>query len=292
MTKRLGQLVMATVGGIVALCVSEQGLAQSSNVAIIDSPSVINGGSFPTSGGDLSAFNFVNLPVGSVNASNLAVVDTALLNVASPGMGCSTSSLSDAAKAALVSFLNGGGKLIIYDSECSSVDYSWLPTPFTTNNPGAAGAQGVAELVENDALGTTNPGDPEFVDLAALSQNTDAVGDANVMTTRDPAWCLHMSATNVNLVSGPAHTYARVGQGLLIYNGFDVDYMPNDPPNTLTKLWTLELKVPFDPTPRSALPCRVPVVQRAAPAPAASPFALLAMGGLLLLAGVRRIRCT
>ena len=32
-----------------------------------------------------------------------------------------------------------GGKLIIYDSdECGqTVDYSWLPHPFATNNPGA-----------------------------------------------------------------------------------------------------------------------------------------------------------
>jgi len=77
----------------------------------------------------------------------------------------------------------------------------------------------------------------------------------------------------------------------LIYNGFDVDEMPSaEPPNTLTKLWTLELQVAFNPTPREALPCRVPVVGGAVPAPAASPFALATMGGLLLLAGVRRMR--
>jgi hypothetical protein len=206
-------------------------------------------------------------------------------------MGCTTSSLSADAKADLVSFLTAGGKLIIYDSECPSADYNWLPTPFTTNNPGAAGASGTAEIVENDALGTTIGGAPAFIDVRALSEDTDAVGDANVMTTRDRAWCLHMSATNVNVVTGPTHTYARVGKGLLIYNGLDVDVMPCcDPANTLTKLWTLELQVAFNPTPREALPCRVPVVGGAVPAPAASPFALATMGGLLLLAGVRRMR--
>jgi hypothetical protein len=188
-----------------------------------------------------------------------------------------------------VSFLKGGGKLIIYESECPAADYSWLPTPFSTYNPGAHGATGEAKIVENNALGSTNAGDPEFIDIEALSLETDAVGDANVMTTRDPAWCLHMSATNVDVVTGPTHTYARIGKGLLIYNGLDQDDGDDNPENTLTKLWTLELKVPFNPASYSDLPCRVPVVQRTS-APAVSSIALMSIASLLLLFGVRRVR--
>ncbi len=127
------------------LLVGQQASAnsQSVNVAIIGSPGVINGGTFPTngvdptSGLDFSSFTFSNLHPNNVNSQNLASYDTVLLNVASSEMGCNINTLSAQAKTDLVSFVGNGGKLIIYDSECSAQDYSWLPYPFTTNNPGA-----------------------------------------------------------------------------------------------------------------------------------------------------------
>ncbi|MGI9023560.1 MAG: Ig-like domain-containing protein [Acidimicrobiales bacterium] len=191
-----------------------------------------------------------------------------LLNVASPGMGCDTASLTAAQKADLVSFASGGKKLVIYDSECDTGDYSWLPFPFTTSNPGAAGATGTFTIVENNTLASADPADSHYIDAALLQSGTDAVGDANVFTTFDPNWCVADSATNTLGVNGPVHTYARVGPaatgGLLIYNGLDVDDMDTftDPESStasgnLAKLWLQELQ---QPTSALGLPCEVSAV--------------------------------
>jgi hypothetical protein len=251
-------------------------LGQSVNVAIIASPSVINGGTFPTGGNPaFAAFAFTNLAVANVNAANLAGFDTALLNVASPGMWCNINNLSAAQKTDLANFVTSGNKLIIYDSECVPQDYSWLPFPFTTSNPGAQGARGTLTIVEDNFLSTLvgDPtctlGDPHCIHATMLGSQTDAVGDMNVMTTFDPNWCVDMSGTNILNVTGPVHTYAKApagtDQGLYIYNGLDVDYLrSNSTPSTTTgagnlaKIWLQELEQPFDP---SNLPCGIKVVQ-------------------------------
>jgi hypothetical protein len=242
---------------------------QSVDVAVIDSPTVINGGTFPTTTGDLSAFNFTNLALADVNAANLAAFDTVLLNVASPGLSCNLGNLNSGQLTDLANFVASGNKLIIYDSECTfggAVDYSWLPFPFTTNNPGAAGAQGTLNIVEENTLSTSAAG-THFIDAGMLGSQTDAVGDMNVMVTLDPNWCLDMSGTNVNQVTGPVHAYARLGTvgsvGLIIYNGLDVDYLfpslvpdSTTPDGNLAKIWLQELQQPFNP---DNLPCAVPV---------------------------------
>lgn len=236
---------------------------QSVNVAIIGSPPVINGGTLPTSGptGELGDFIFSNLMPVNVDLSSLSSFDTVVLNVASPQMGCNVNALSVPSKADIVTFVDNGGKLIIYDSECPPQDYSWMPYPFTTSNPGAQGASGTLNIVEENLLSTTDSLDIHYIDAATLGSSTDAVGDMNVMTTFDPNWCVDMSGTNVLNVTGPVHTYARYGNGLMIYNGLDVDYLDYaDPPNGLRKIWVQELQVPFNPTPASILPCGITVV--------------------------------
>jgi hypothetical protein len=258
-------------------------LPQSTNIAYVQTQNVANGGSFPfASNPAFATFNFFQLPYNQVSTANLGPggvcgasgCDTVLLNVASGNnvggsLGyCNVSLyLSAQAKTDLVSFVVNGGKLIIYDSECNSQDYSWLPYPFTTNNPGARGGRGTVSIVEDNVLSSTILADPYYINGVLLGSNTDAVGDMNVMTTRDAAWCLDMSGTNILNVTGPTHTYARYGSGLFIYNGFDVDYMnlntaPNPAvgPGNLAKIWLHELQVPFNPTPFSALPCGVSVV--------------------------------
>ena len=249
---------------------------QSVNVAIISAPGVINGGTFPTgSNPSFAAFNFTNLPVANVDAANLATFDTVLLNVASSGMGCNVNTLSAGQKADLVNFAAAGNKLIIYDSECypGPVDYSWLPYPFTTAKPGVPTAFGLA-IVENNFLSTLvgDPscllGDPHCINAAMLEQQTDAVIDMNIMMTLDPNWCVDMSGTLFTGITWPAHTYAKIptgtDQGLIIYNGLDVDYMSSSSvPSTtsgggnLAKIWLQELEQPFDP---SNLPCGIPVI--------------------------------
>lgn len=228
------------------------------------------GGCLPVSGpvGELGDFNFTPMDPTTVSAASLLPFDTAVLNVASAAMACNTNNLSPQAQADLVAFVAAGHKLIIYDSECfpGPVDYSWLPYPFTTANPGALGAPGTLTIVEDNLLSTLvgDPicasGDIHCIDAARLGPSTDAVGDMNVLTTFDPNWCVDMSGTNAINVTGPVHTYANfpsgTDDGLIIYNGLDVDFLFGDDVD-LRKIWVQELQQPFNP---SGLPCRITVL--------------------------------
>ncbi|MDE2346482.1 MAG: Ig-like domain-containing protein, partial [Gammaproteobacteria bacterium] len=219
---------------------------------------------------------FYQLTIANITAANIGPggicgadgCDTILLNVASSGMACNVSTaLSSTEESVLLNFLDSGGKLIIYDSECPPQDYSWLPYPFTTANPGALGASGTLTIVENNVLSSDNTADASYIDANVLASQTDAIGDMNVMTTQDANWCLDMSGTNAISVTGPVQTYARYGSGLLIYNGMDVDVMAaGTTPETasgygnLAKVWLQDLQAPFNPTPVSDLPCGATVV--------------------------------
>jgi len=238
---------------------------------------VINGGCFPVStsgptGSFPGEFTFAPLHRLSVNAGTLAPFDTVLLNVASPfpggGLGCNVNNLTVGQKQDLVNFVGGGKKLIIYDSECAAQNYSWLPFPFTTSNPGALGGRGTLTIVEDNTLGHRSPSNSHFINTTLVGSQTDAVGDMNVMTTLDPNWCLHMSGRNAANRTGPVHAYARYGTvgsvGLFIYNGLDVDFMQGftrpdsaDPAGNLAKMWLQELQQSFNP---DGLPCKAPVV--------------------------------
>lgn len=246
-------LVVAAVG-ILVFCPPVAGMSQ--NVAIVDSPYVINGGTLPTSGGAFSAFTFTNLPVASITLANLQAYDTVVLNVASPGVGCNVNNLTAQQKADLVAFVGQGHKMIIFDSECAPQNYSWMPYPFTTANPGALGAHGTLTILEDNYLSHNDSTDPHYIDAVHLGNATDAVGDMNVMTTFDPNWCIDLTGTNAIQVSGPVQTYAAYppndpNAGLFIYNGLDLDYMPSD--TWLNKLWQFELEQPF--APNVNLPC-------------------------------------
>src|SRR5262249_11512059 len=147
----------------------------SVNVKFITNSSIINGGGLCITncgGNNFAAFSFANLTVADVVAGNFGNADTLVLNVASSGIGCNLNNINATGKANLVSFVFNGGKLIIYDSECSAQNYSWLPYPFTTNNPGAAGARGTLHIVEENVLSSTDPMSPYFVDAAGLSTGT------------------------------------------------------------------------------------------------------------------------
>jgi len=230
------------------------------------------GGCLPVTGlaGELGDFTFVAMAPASVNAASLALYDTAVLNVASQAMACNTNTLTSQQQDDLVGFVAAGHKLIIYDSECPPVDYSWLPYPFTTANPGALGQVGTLSVIEDNLLSTEiaspdcvvpPPLDPTHcIDVVYLGGSTDAVGDMNVMITRDPNWCLDMSGTNAIDITGPVHTYAKypsgTDTGLIIYNGLDQNHQSFEQPN-LRKIWVQELQHPFNP---SGLPCGRTVV--------------------------------
>lgn len=222
------------------------------------------GGCLPVTGpvGELGDFSFAAMLPSDVSAANLAPYDIAVLNVASTAMSCNTDTLSAQQKADLVAFVEGGKKLIIYDSECYPVGYSWLPFPFTTANPGAMGAPGTLTIVEDNTLSSNDTADEHYIDAAHLGGDTDAVGDMNVMTTYDPNWCVDMSGTNFLGVTGPVHTYAKypagTDVGLIIYNGLDQDYQSSYYADAeLRKIWLFELRQPVNP---SNLPCGFTVV--------------------------------
>jgi len=256
-------LLLLALFGVGGSAFADPHAGQSVDVAMVGSSDVINGGNLPvvTPPAGLADFNFSDLDPANVNGTNLADFDTVVLNVASEEMDCETGTLSADAKTALVSFVQAGGKLIIYDSECPPNDYSWLPFPFTTANPGQMGGYGTLTIVEENTLSSNDSEDPHFIDAPNLGSETDAVGDMNVMTTRDSHWCLDMEGTNAADQTGPVHVYARYGSGLIIYNGLDVDYMGEEPeppyPDGLSKIWLQELQQPFDP---DNLLCRRQVV--------------------------------
>jgi hypothetical protein len=180
------------------------------------------GGCLTVSGpiGGLGDFLFSPMLPGDVSTASLAAYDTVVLNVASNAMACNTNNLSAQAKTDLINWVFGGGKLIIYDSECypGPIDYSWLPYPFSTANPGALGAQGTLTVVEDNLL-STKVGDPtctgagasdlHCIDVDYLGTYSDAVGDMNVLTTVDPN-AINLSLSDSACSSGGSPGVSRV----------------------------------------------------------------------------------
>lgn len=255
-------LFLAAALAPLALPTTTKALPESSQVALVGGESVVNGGGLFHASAAFSSFAFTTLAPASLTTATLAAFDTVVLNVGSGGMTCTTTTLTSAAKTALVDFVHAGGKLVIYDSECTPQnDYAWLPYPFTTNNPGAAGASGTLVIVEENSLSCSDAAQPCYVDVAAVGSQTDAVGDSNVVVTQDPNWCGDLKATNVNGIVGFNHMYATYGSGLLVYNGLDVDLL-GDPLGSggsahLGRIWLLELQQAWSP---ANLPCSAPVV--------------------------------
>lgn len=185
------------------------------------------GGTLPTSGFPNGyAPTYSNITPESIrdNASN--PIGTGFDTVVLVGICDIGSFLANAQfKSRIEGFVSTGGKLIIWDSECQNTDYSSFVYPFTTNNPGQAGAQGTLTDFEENTLSSVSPTSSSYVNLSAVSTGTDAVGDANVFVTPSSRWFADLQATNINGVNGPAQAYANLGQGLIIYSGLDKDNM-------------------------------------------------------------------
>jgi hypothetical protein len=185
-----------------------------------------------------------------VTAGNLTTYQIVVLLI---DAGASSPVLSPQQASDLNDWVNAGGKLIMYDSEMPAIDYSWLIYPFTTNNPGAMGASGELTYLEDNDLGNSNVTSPYYINITQQDANvwSDAVGDANVFVTQDVHWCGHIEAININGVLGWVHTYAVYGDGLMIYDGFDIDALSGAMTpgivgiTNLAKLWLQELTVPW-----------------------------------------------
>ena len=114
--------------------------------------------------------------------------------------------LSGSFKRALVDWVAQGHKLIIQDSdncgENNKPDYSFLPFPFATSNPGARGAASALRIVESNFLASPEPASPAFFDeedwrLKRNGNVNNDFGDSNTVIKYDPHWCGMIVGTNV-----------------------------------------------------------------------------------------------
>lgn len=166
--------------------------------------------------------------------------------------------LSDGFKRALVKWVGAGHKLILQDAdgcgEYNKPDYSFLPFPFATSNPGAQGAASALRLIERNFLASTDPSDPAFLDLDSWTRKTNGnpqndFGDSNTVIKYDPNWCGAVVGTNVKGASGFVLVYAHYGAGVIIYDGVDHDQVRNV---AYRQYVARQLLLPFAP---DSLPC-------------------------------------
>ena len=248
----------------------------SENVAFIPGPVGPGGGTLPTTDSAFSAFSFTNVSYASVSAATLANYDTVVLITCDPLNDLNSSQRTD-----LINWVSNGGKLIIYDSECVEetgnpiLDFTWLPCGFESYGPGGWGADADSapwvnlEIVEDNTLSSSVSGSPYFIDTEMIAHDTDAAGDMNVFLTRESCWCGDMLGTNAidalgqemaPGTTGFVHAYSHYSQGLIIYNGLDIDWLGSGTDPTLdtgrghlAKIWLLELQQPWGDT--CGLPC-------------------------------------
>lgn len=156
-----------------------------------------------------------------LSPSSLRGVKFAMLD----GECTATQDFSPQQQRLLLDWVAAGNKLVIRDADmCKSSDYSFLPYPLTTSATGALGAPGkVLTIADPSELGTGTQGSPHYLDTRAYLSAVQEIGDSDIMKTEDSHWCGHMMAVNAKGVYGWVHAYARYGQGLIIYNGFDHD---------------------------------------------------------------------
>ncbi|MDQ2992773.1 MAG: OmpA family protein, partial [Candidatus Eremiobacteraeota bacterium] len=169
-------------------------------------------------------YTFARMPAAMVDPSALANANMVVLN----GICDSSHYLAPAQGKMLVDYVFAGHKLAIYNADmCGEVTaYDFLPYQFVTSNPGASGAHGDRLIeVESDDLGSLDKTDTKrFLDAPAYAANeSNQIGDANTVTTKDEHWCGHLFGTNAKKVNGFMQMYAPYGKGAFIFGGFDED---------------------------------------------------------------------
>jgi hypothetical protein len=172
-------------------------------------------GSYTTADG-LKTVAVVDVPVTTIEANPntaLSGFDTVILYQV-----CSIGGLPNTISA-INAFLTAGGKVVIFDADrCSLLDglppvYSGFAFPFTS---GRLGPHGTVGTYTNVQLSTLTTG------LVLGPQTDDAIGDANILSTLDGAWCGSITATSTTGTAGFVQAYARTAKGgLAIYQGED-----------------------------------------------------------------------
>ncbi len=198
-------------------------------------------------------------PVPAEAASAAALVPSAGIDTVVLAQICKIKTVvSSTFKRALVDWVAAGHKLIIQDAdgcnEHSKPDYSFLPFPFATSNPGAQGAASALRIVESNFLVSPDPTSPAFFDeenwrLTKNGNTNNDFGDSNTVIKFDPHWCGVMLGANANGKMGFVLTYAHWGRGVILYDGVDHDQNPNV---AYRQYASRELLLPFDP---DGLPC-------------------------------------
>jgi hypothetical protein len=165
-------------------------------------------------------------------------------------------------KQALVAWVANGNKLIISDADScgpgSVPDYSFLPYPFATSNPGGRAAASALQIVEQNFLVSPDSHNPAFFDEPSwrLKQNgniSNDFGDSNTVVQYDEHWCGALFGTNAIGGSGFVMAYAHYGRGVIIYDGIDRDQNANV---AYQQYVARQLLLPFRPDP---LPCTLRV---------------------------------
>jgi hypothetical protein len=238
-------------------------LQSSVRVALIPSAQGFDAGALQTGGtvagspeDSFDKFEFTGVAQEEIDSITLSQYDTVVLNEVF------TQSLSEAQKQALSAFVTNGGKLIIHDSDgTEGNNYSWLPVPANSGQScqNCGNSNGEARIVENNSIVSNEPSSPYYVNVNELPGNSDAVGDANVLVTSDPRWDVDILATNDHNVEGAVDAYTSDG-GLIVYNGFDTDFLGTTFPagnDWLDKIWYDELNQQWNP---DNLPHSTPLV--------------------------------
>jgi hypothetical protein len=165
-------------------------------------------------------------------------------------------------KQALVAWVANGNKLIISDADTCGPgnvpDYSFLPYPFATSNPGARASASALQILEQSFLLSPDSHDPAFFDEASwrLKKNGNSsndLGDSNTVVQYDDHWCGALFGTNAIGGSGFVMAYAHYGRGVIIYDGIDRDQNAN---LAYHQYAARQLLLPFRPDP---LPCTLRV---------------------------------
>jgi outer membrane protein OmpA-like peptidoglycan-associated protein len=162
---------------------------------------------------------------------------------------------------ALIDFVARGGVLVIRDADsCPKSEYAFVPYPFTTSATGARGARGsVLSIADSSVLAGSDPADKQhYIDTEAYLHNqSQQIGDADIMQTTDDHWCGLMFAKNAAGSSGWIRAYARYGKGIIVYDGFDVDDLRAQIPQA-----ELLNRLAYGLSPDAELPCNAHVASQ------------------------------
>jgi hypothetical protein len=227
---------------------------KSSKIAMVPSSFSSQGGSLYTGATwpNSDSFTFVNVAVADISNGGIpdpivaGGYDTVVIMAA--GFNFATAWSDPDFNSRITSFVNSGGKLIIYTSETPYANaFANFIYPFTVDTPGQTGSfGGTLTNPVDDTLTSSNPADASYINLGLITSQTDAVGDLTVMTSYDSNWYIDLFGINVYQVGGPGHTYAFYGSGLIIFNGLDVDYAGTAPTSStgagnIGMIWWREL---------------------------------------------------